>query len=166
MARATDGTLGIATFPNTGLPENQGIVLTLSGFGNNPAYVHPSFNKGRTAVHEAGHFFYARHIWGDGGGCQSDFPAVAGLAGFVDDTPTQSGATSGCPSGVVAAGCGSPNPPGKMYQNYMDYTDDACYCLFTLNQVARMEAALTLFRSNLLTSNGCQPRRRCPMTSP
>jgi hypothetical protein len=163
VAVATDGTLGIATFPNTGLPENQGIVLTLSGFGNNPAYTHPAFNKGRTAVHEAGHFFYARHIWGDGGGCQSDFPAVSGLTGFVDDTPTQSGATSGCPTGVVDAGCpGSTNPPGKMYQNYMDYTNDACYCMFTLNQVARMEAALTLFRSNLLTSNGCQPPAAVP----
>lgn len=159
VARATDGTLGIATFPNTDLPQNQGIVLTVSGFGNNPAYVSPSFNKGRTAVHEAGHFFYARHIWGDGGGCQSDFPAVAGLTGFVDDTPTQSQPTSGCPTGTLATGCAaSPNnPPGKMYQNYMDYTDDACYCMFTLNQVARMEAALTLFRSSLLTSNGCTP---------
>lgn len=153
---STDGTLGIATFPNTGLPENQGIAIALSGFSNNPAYVSASFNKGRTAVHEAGHFFYARHIWGDGAGCQSDFPTVTNLPAFVDDTPTQSGPTSGCPTGTVAAGCaGVANPPGKMYQNYMDYTDDACYCMFTLNQVARMEAALSLFRSSLLTSNGC-----------
>ncbi len=158
VARATDGTLGIATFPNTNLPENQGIVLALSGFGNNPAYVSGSFNLGRTAVHEAGHFFYLRHIWGDGGGCQSDFPSVAGLTDFVDDTPTQSGPTSGCPSGTQATGCtGFLNPPGKMYQNYMDYTADACYCMFTLSQVARMEAALTTFRSNLLNSNACTP---------
>lgn len=158
VARATDGTLGIATFPNTNLPENQGIVLALSGFGNNPAYVSGSFNLGRTAVHEAGHFFYLRHIWGDGGGCQPDFPAVAGLPAFVDDTPTQNGPTSGCPSGTQATGCtGFPNPPGKMYQNYMDYTADACYCMFTLSQVARMEAALTTFRSNLLSSNACTP---------
>jgi hypothetical protein len=158
VASSTDGTLGIATFPNTDLPENQGICLTLAGFGNNPAYVSPSFNKGRTAVHEAGHFFYARHIWGDGAGCQPDFPAVAGLPSIVDDTPAQSGPTSGCPTGVVAANCtGSNMPPGKMYQNYMDYTDDACYCMFTLNQVARMEAALTLFRSSLMSSNACTP---------
>lgn len=158
VATSTDGTLGIATFPNTDLPENQGICLTLAGFGNNPAYVSPSFNKGRTAVHEAGHFFYARHIWGDGAGCQPDFPAVAGLPSFADDTPAQSRPTSGCPTGTVTADCtGSLNPPGKMYQNYMDYTDDACYCMFTDNQVARMEAALTLFRPSLMSSNVCTP---------
>jgi hypothetical protein len=158
VARATDGTLGIATFPNTNLPENQGIVLALSGFGNNPAYVSASFNLGRTAVHEAGHYFYLRHIWGDGGGCQSDFPSVAGLTDFIDDTPAQSNFTSGCPTGTQATGCtGFPNPPGKMYQNYMDYTADACYCMFTLNQVARMEAALTTFRASLLNSNACTP---------
>ena len=158
VARSTDGTLGIATFPNSGVTENQGIVIALSGFSNNPAYVSSAFNLGRTAVHEAGHFFYARHIWGDGAGCQPDFPTVAGLPAFVDDTPAQNDATSGCPAGVIAANCsGSLMPPGRMYQNYMDYTNDACYCMFTLNQVARMESALTLFRSSLLSSNACTP---------
>lgn len=155
VGTATDGTLGIATFPNSGIDEYQGIAISVNGFGNNPAYVSQNFNLGRTAVHEAGHFFYARHIWGDGS-CASDFPSISGLPAFTDDTPPQSNSTSGCPTGNMASGCsGAPNPPGRMYQNYMDYTNDACYCMFTLNQVARMEAALEIFRNSLLHSNAC-----------
>jgi hypothetical protein len=156
---ATDGLLGVATFPGGGPANEQGIVLAIDAFGNNPAYVAPAFNLGRTAVHEAGHFFYARHIWGDGAGCQPDFPVVSGMPGsWVDDTPTQGAPTSGCPTGMAATGCaGFPNPPGKMYQNYMDYTDDACYCMFTKNQVLRMETALDSFRVSLKSSDGCTP---------
>jgi hypothetical protein len=159
VAESTDGTLGVATFPLGGPASEQGIVLALDGFGNNPAYVAPAFNLGRTAVHEAGHFFYARHIWGDGGGCQPDFPIVSGMTGsWVDDTPTQGGPTSGCPTGTAATNCaGFPNPPGKMYQNYMDYTNDACYCMFTKNQVLRMETALDSFRASLKNSDACIP---------
>jgi hypothetical protein len=158
VAESVDGTLGVATFPTSGQPLEQGIVIAHEAFGNNPAYVSFDFNLGRTAVHETGHFFFARHIWGDGGGCQSDFPVVSGLTGsWVDDTPAQSSATTGCPTGTLAAGCGSPNPPGKMYQNYMDYTNDACYCMFTINQVLRMETALDVFRASLKTSSTCTP---------
>jgi hypothetical protein len=158
VGRSTDGTLGVATFPQAGLNPEQGVVLAHEAFGNNPAYVASEFDLGRTAVHETGHYFFARHIWGDGGGCQSDFPVVSGLVGsWVDDTPTQSGATTNCPTGTQPAGCGSPNPPGKMYQNYMDYTQDKCYCMFTKNQVLRMEAALEIFRASLLTSDKCTP---------
>jgi Pregnancy-associated plasma protein-A/Secretion system C-terminal sorting domain len=157
VGNATDGTLGIATFPNSGPVPEQGIAISFQGFGNNGAYTNPAYNLGRTVVHETGHFFYARHIWGDGN-CAADFPSVGGLPAFIDDTPPQSGSTIGCPNGTVATGCGGgPNPPGRMYQNYMDYTDDACYCMFTLNQVARMEAALDVFRTSLKTSNACSP---------
>ncbi len=157
VGTSTDGTLGIATFPDAGIAELQGIAIMYKSFGNNPAYVYSAFNLGRTAVHETGHYFFARHIWGDGV-CSPDFPTVSGLPDFIDDTPPQSGPTSGCPSGTTATGCsGASNPPGRMYQNYMDYTNDACYCMFTLNQVARMEAALDIFRASLKTSNACTP---------
>lgn len=157
VAESADGTLGVATFPNMLPAREQGVVLALEAFGNNPVYTSPSFRLGRTAVHEIGHYFFARHIWGDGaGGCNPDFPFVPGLTGsWVDDTPAQNGPTTGCPSGTQPTGCSSPNPPGRMYQNYMDYTNDACYCMFTKNQVLRMETALELFRPSLLTSDKC-----------
>jgi hypothetical protein len=45
-----------------------------------------------------------------------------------------------------------------MYQNYMDYTFDACMVMFTPQQVMRMEMALTIFRPSLLTSDVCKLR--------
>jgi hypothetical protein len=42
-----------------------------------------------------------------------------------------------------------------MYQNYMDYTDDASLLMFTMQQVTRMEESITMYRSSLLTSQGC-----------
>ena len=156
IANFTDPTLlGYSSFPinspenPTGNLNQQGVVLLPGSLpGGNAA----PFNGGGTLVHESGHFFWLRHIWGDVG-CGSDFPTTPGL----DDTPTQSGPTAGCPSGAAAAGCGSPNPPGKMYQNYMDYTDDACYSMFTKGQVERSNQALNTFMPTLLTSDGATP---------
>jgi hypothetical protein len=146
--------LGVAQFPGTGSPSEDGVVLAFEGFGNNPAYVDPSFNLGRTLPHEAGHCFGLYHIWGDESGCtNSDFRQLTGscllpasLAGgatdqSVGDTPNQAGATGGCPSGVQTDAC-SGVAPGFNYQNYMDYTNDACYSMFTKKQVDRMQYVL------------------------
>lgn len=148
--------LGYATFPSgtsegAGIPANQqGLVILAQSL---PGGTAAPYNLGRTLVHEMGHYFWLRHIWGDGAGCADDFPGTPG----IDDTPTQNSATSGCPVGAQAAGCGSPNPPGKMYQNFMDYTDDACYSMFTKGQNTRAEQALLTYRLSLTTSDGCTP---------
>lgn len=154
--------LGIATFPGTTPNNEQGIALALDGFSNNPAYVSPNFNLGRTAVHEAGHYFGLYHIWGDESGCANDdfrqlpgsFLLPAGL--LTGDTPNQAGATGGCPTGVRTDACSAASP-GINYQNYMDYTDDRCYSMFTIKQVERAEYVLANNRSSLMTSNGCAP---------
>ena len=148
--------LGYSSFP-VGSPENPGGPLNQQGVTvlaeSLPGGSAAPFNLGGTLVHEAGHFFWLRHIWGDAN-CGNDFPSTPTL----DDTPAQSGPTAGCPSGAANAGCAaSPNPPGKMYQNYMDYTDDACYSLFTNGQNLRSYQAVNTFMPGLLTSNGCAP---------
>jgi len=162
--------LGVAQFPGTNTPATDGIVLAYEGFSNNPAYVDPAFALGRTAVHEAGHYFGLYHIWGDESGCtNSDFRQMPGtclIAGStivggttdqtVGDTPNQAGSTSGCPSGVRTDAC-TGAAPGINYQNYMDYTDDACYSMFTNRQVERMQWVLDNCRASLKTSNGCVP---------
>lgn len=155
--------LGIATFPQTGAADEQGIALALDGFSNNPVYANPAFALGRTAVHEAGHFFGLYHSWGDDGtACTGDdFRQVPGTcllpaALLAGDTPNQAGATSGCPTGVRTDAC-SPAAPGFNYQNYMDYTNDACYSMFTIKQVERSEYILLNCRASLTTSNGCTP---------
>jgi hypothetical protein len=158
------GTLGYAQFPTvsagispiTDLPgaggaaNTDGVVFDYQYVGNTGTASYP-FNKGRTATHEIGHWLGLYHIDGDSF-CGNDYCA---------DTPAQSSLTSGCPSttgGTSNAGCsGSANPPGKMYQNYMDYSDDRCMTMFTLNQKARMQAVMAncVRRLSLNTSTVC-----------
>ncbi|RYY87792.1 MAG: hypothetical protein EOO15_10860 [Chitinophagaceae bacterium] len=127
-------------------------------------FTNPSFNMGRTVTHEIGHNFGLYHIFS---GCTNgaDFGQIsngtlgAGLFGAAaDDTPGQTNETSGCPSGnVTSVGCTlaqAPNPPGRNYQNYMDYTNDICYSMFTVNQVKRMEYVLEFLRPGYLTTLG------------
>lgn len=116
------GVLGIATFPGSASP--QGVSIHYQSLpGGSPPY-----DQGYTAVHEVGHFFGLRHIWGDNQpNCYDD---------KVGDTPPQDQPTFGCPSHPSPT-C---NHPAKMFQNFMDYSDDACLTLFTQGQAARIRA--------------------------
>ncbi len=157
VCQLSGGLLGYAQFPSNsglaGMPTNggaantDGVVIGYNYFGR-VGTLSPPFNLGRTATHEVGHWLGLRHIWGDGS-CATD---------YCNDTPTQSNATSGCPSYPNAAGCtGSPNPPGRMFQNYMDYSNDGCMNLFTADQKTRMRTVMqnSPRRVQLITSNVC-----------
>jgi hypothetical protein len=134
--------LGYATLPSM-TSMAPGVVVD---YRSVPGGAYTTYNQGKTMTHEIGHFFNLYHIWGDDNG------ACWGTD-YVDDTPNQGNSTAGSSSGVVTDAC-SPTPPGIMYQNYMDYTDDDAMEMFTVEQVARMEAAATTFRASLLTSPG------------
>lgn len=136
--------LGFATFPNDNVPADQGVVIDYRSL---PGGSFTGFNTGKTLSHETGHYFNLYHIWGDDNGACSG-------TDFIDDTPNQGNFTSGAPVGVKTDNCTTVSP-GIMYQNYMDYTNDASLVMFTTQQVTRMETALTLYRSSLLTSSGC-----------
>jgi hypothetical protein len=150
--------LGYSTFPVSNLPgvENSsqdrlrdGILIHYRAFGSidDGAFdLETQFNKGRTLTHEAGHFFGLRHIWGDVTSCFSN-------GDYVNDTPPQLGNTNGCPTHPQVQCSGN-----KMFQNYMDYTDDACMNLFTAGQFGRVETVLlnSPRRASLLTSPGSQ----------
>lgn len=135
--------LGYASFPG-GDPALDGLVLNygIVGANNNSSY-----NQGKVAVHEAGHWLGLRHIWGD---------EYCGDDG-VDDTPRQGGMTAGCPTGVRNS-CGN-GAAGDMYMNYMDLTSDACTNMFTIGQKERMQALFAAggVRSGLLKSVGLLP---------
>jgi hypothetical protein len=142
VCNLSGGVLGYSTFPTSASANEQGIVIYKVTM---PGGAMAGYNDGRTLTHEAGHFFFLFHIWGDDDG------ACSGSDG-VSDTPNQSDASSGCHSGVLTDAC-SVSAPGVMYQNYMDYSSDGCMSMFTLLQVTRMEAALNNYRLSLTTSN-------------
>jgi hypothetical protein len=169
---AAGGLLGIApgigvgnqtetTASTTGI---DGVCINAVTFTNNPCYTDPDFNLARTAVHEVGHNFGLFHSFG--GGCAgTDFQQLttgqtlpAALLVPADDVPQHSAPTGGCPTGAQATGCAAfPNPPGKMYQNYMDYTNDACMTMFSKGQVDRMHYLIENFRPGYLTTQGHLP---------
>lgn len=161
VTQFSDGVLGVSTFPYMTPANEQGTVINHRAFGSNPAYVDAQFNLGRTLVHETGHFFYLYHIWGDDNGACSgnDFSTQAGYtlpAACTDDTPNQGNSSSGFLGGTITDNCAAVSP-GINYQNYMDYTNDVSYGMFTQSQVCRMEAAMTLYRSALAASDADIP---------
>jgi Pregnancy-associated plasma protein-A len=160
VAVGSGGLLGIAPEIGTGTATNDGVCIDYQAFANS-CFANPSFNLGRTGVHEIGHNFGLYHTFS--GGCSSaDFAQLtsagcilpAALLAAIDDTPPQSSSTSGCPAVGTANGC-APSVP-KMFQNYMDYTDDACYSMFSNAQVQRMEWLLENCRPGYLTTLGGQ----------
>ncbi|QQS28691.1 MAG: T9SS type A sorting domain-containing protein [Sphingobacteriales bacterium] len=143
-------TLGYAQFPG-GSATTDGVVIAYQFFGRVGAVVSP-FNKGRTATHEVGHWLNLFHIWGDDfGSCSQD--------DAVSDTPRSADAWYGCPPVNSNSCVDSPVNFNDMFQNYMDYTDDACMNIYTLGQKQRMQA---LFmpggaRFSITSSEGCLP---------
>lgn len=137
----SENTLGYAQFPE-GPAETDGVVILNTGFGTKGTASAP-FDKGRTAVHEIGHWLNLHHIWGD------DWPQNCTDSDLVDDTPNQLGPNYGKPT-FPSVSCQN-GPNGDMFMNYMDYVDDDSMYMFTTQQVARMQATLDAARSSLGT---------------
>lgn len=141
-----DGILGYAVSPGAS-PDVDGIVVDYRNFGLADVSSQP-YNLGRTGTHEVGHWLGLSHIWGDDGG-------ICGGTDNISDTPNQLEETYGCPDFPLLDAC-SPDEPGIMFQNYMDYTDDACMNLFTNGQKDKMRTIMETYRASLLTSTaGC-----------
>ncbi len=108
------------------------------------------FTEGGTTAHEIGHYLGCYHIWGD------DQPIFGGTPPFctgddsnppqpivgpfvVNDTPLQSEASptnAPCPT-IAGATCTSfPATCGSndYFHNYMDYSNDICMSMFTVDQ--------------------------------
>ncbi|WP_128544392.1 M43 family zinc metalloprotease [Larkinella soli] len=155
FAASDDRLVGYAQFPsqsnlpglspNSGAGSTDGVVIRYNSFGNsekgNFPVLQAPYNLGRTLTHETGHWLGLIHIWGDAN-CGND---------FCDDTPPQASESRGCQKGRTS--CGSTN----MVENYMDYSDDACFNIFTRDQKARMRAVMqfAVRRANLINSSVC-----------
>ncbi|MBS1545108.1 MAG: hypothetical protein JST14_15840 [Bacteroidetes bacterium] len=127
--------LGYSTFP--GETGDQGVTI-------NYRYFWPGmgqFQKGRTLTHEVGHFMGLFHIWGDKDDCSG--------TDLIDDTPPQAGPDY-TPPPVRPLSC---DPTRfRMWENYMDYTDDAYMNMFTVGQVNAMTAILHTVRTGLINN--------------
>ncbi|HEY4797500.1 MAG TPA: zinc-dependent metalloprotease, partial [Bacteroidia bacterium] len=115
-----------------------------------------SYCYGRTCTHEIGHYLGLRHIWGDGS-CVTD---------YCNDTPPATAANYTCPTSYPfhAGTCTSSpsnSPDGEMTMNFMDYVYDNCMYMFTVDQTARIQTAMSsgTYRKNLNTSAAtlCNP---------
>jgi hypothetical protein len=141
-----DDILGFSSLPGFA-DEDDGVVINYKFFGDGFGAVSP-YNLGRTTTHEVGHYLGLSHIWGDDGDACSGSDLIA-------DTPNQAGENYGCPAFPLTDDC-TIDPPGVMFMNYMDYTNDACMNLFTEGQKTKMRIILETVRSSLLFSAaGC-----------
>ncbi len=139
VGKIDNNILGYATPPNTASAAEDGVVLGYKYVGLSSNF---SYNLGRTATHEVGHYLGLSHIWGPYG------PSCV-LDDGISDTPMQYDAHYVNP-GHPSLSCSS----ADMFMNYMDYVEDEDMFFFTEGQVANMETALENFRSGLLTSPG------------
>ena len=161
--------LGYATPPLNPLPPNwgtdtselsgmkDGVVLQYHCIGGskNPGVteISPMSTKGRTAVHEVGHYLGLRHIWGD-----AEDPTLActpAASDGVDDTPYQAEQSMGMPSPTQNT-CHQDEPGDlpDLWENYMDYSDDQYVVMFTQGQVELMRRILANQRKDLVNQNG------------
>lgn len=141
--------LGYAQFPAGGLLSTDGLVIRHDCIGSIGTAANGQFGArlGRTMSHEAGHWLGLRHIWGDAD-CGSD---------GIEDTPPAFGPNYGIcfndfpyipliVSGGDTSTCNTEVACGEMFENYMDYSDDACMAMFTQGQKAVMNGVFANFR--------------------
>jgi hypothetical protein len=147
---------GAPNWPSNAFPADsrlQGVVIHFEVFGYPNPYAVGDYaiaDRGRTVIHEVGHYLGIRHIWGDGQGALFggvDCTADDGIA----DTPNSGNNSqfTGCASNKNTCNDGVGDLP-DMWENYMDYSEESCQNIFTQGQVDIMRSMLMTVRSGLL----------------
>ncbi|MEN9702046.1 MAG: hypothetical protein RIR55_1388, partial [Bacteroidota bacterium] len=147
----SSGIQGYATFPG---PDPQGIVIRYRHFGNANTCTNPDCQVdaniyGKVLVHEVGHFLGLQHPFE--GGCVGLTSLTCAKEGDkCCDVPPVAVANSGCSSTTLNS-CTTDVPDlDDMIENYMDYTNDLCRSVFTMNQAEIMHYTLQTVRSWLV----------------
>lgn len=154
---------GLPNWPQGGPTANliDGVVIQFQAFGsNNPNPLDPGSGpvdvRGRTPVHEIGHYLGLRHIWGDG-----DCTAEDG----IDDTPNadaQSNQDCDDTKNTCTDNIQGVDLP-DMIENFMDYSAETCQNTFTAGQVQLMKGVLESERYDLAHNNPAVGINELPM---
>ena len=104
-------------------------------------------NLNTTVTHEMGHHLSLFHTFWASLNCTPETnPCTQG--DLCPDTPKTTANSS----------CNTPDCPGAMLENYMDYTPQSCRTAFSQNQIERMRDAIWSDRSGYVFNNlACQP---------
>lgn len=145
-------------------PSTDGVVIDYRFFGQNNFYNQDFFGgrerygKGRTTVHEVGHYMGLRHTWGDYGTLNPDIGCT--VDDGIEDTPNEKFAyanyfNAGNICDTIVNSCDVPFPGDgidypDLFEDYMDYSTDQCYALFTEEQVNLMRYALVNKRPDII----------------
>ncbi|MFM9985372.1 MAG: zinc-dependent metalloprotease [Flavobacteriales bacterium] len=143
---------GGSSAPN---PGDDGVIVHYTTVGrNNPqasADGTDDNNKGRTLTHEIGHYLGLRHTWGDelfADPCSED-------DGMTDTPLCGMGDQYACDYEANSCSEGGGDLPDQL-ENYMDYTQDVCYNMFTQEQMSLMRFVLENQRLELLSGSALQ----------
>ncbi len=136
--------------PNSTTGISDGVVIQFQVFGaNNPNIISAGgttyIARGRTPVHEIGHYLGLRHIWGDATNC-------AGNDGILDTPRATDKSNSDCDASKntcvdTIAGIDMPD----MIENYMDYSAETCQNSFTKDQIDFVRWVLRSKRPDIFT---------------
>lgn len=142
-----------------------GVVIDYRCVGrNNPYTLSIPFStillvsRGRTPVHEVGHYLGLRHIWGDGGNGSGGGNNCQGDDGIADTPNANDQSQFDCNTSKntcvdIALPWTSLDAP-DMVENFMDYSNETCMNTFTIGQVTHMQNVLTGPRAGLLQPLG------------
>jgi len=140
-------TLGYAYLPYSTRADIDGIVV-MSSYVGSIGSATGNGNKGRTLVHEAGHWLGLIHPFDNacGGNCSTS-------GDYVCDTPPVLKASFGCPSTNNTCNTDSPDQL-DMIENYMDYANGTCQNMFTKGQKVIIDNVLSKasYRANNITT--------------